>query len=104
MQPPVVIDLSFSTPVIVNQPVTLTINIQSREEIVEPFLSIGVHTESAQQLQVISMTLPTLAIGGLRQVTQPLLVPGEEGRYRVDVFVTDHKRGANHGQSLRFAV
>jgi hypothetical protein len=104
MQPPVVIELALSTPIAVNQPVTLTINIQTRQEIVEPLLGIIVQASGARNVQTYTMTLPTIASDELRQVTQLLSVPGDEGRYMISAFLTDGRRGATYHRVLYFAV
>jgi hypothetical protein len=104
MQPPVVIELALFTPIVVNQPVTLTINIQPRQEIVEPLLGIVVQASGARNVQTYTMTLPTIASDELRQVTQPLSVPGDEGRYMISAFLTDGRRGATYHRVLYLAV
>lgn len=104
LAPPVVIDLALSEPLQVSQPATLTIDIQANKALITPLLSFGIATESADNLQPYSMTLPSLAQDEHRQVSKALLIPSQEGRYRILVFLTDHETGANHHGALFFAV
>ena len=102
--PPVVINLALSTPIMVNQPVTLTISVQANVEIVNAALGFGLETESAGFLEVYTMTLPSLTQSEVMEVTQVRWMPHKEGRYGIVASLTDGKPGGTYGKGLYFAV